>query len=449
MFNIKTDSRKVKAGDIFVALKTPLSSGEKYIEDAIKAGATTIVAQSGSYSVNTIIVDDTREYLENYLKLNYNKYIEKMKIVGITGTNGKTTIAYLINQALNLNNIKSAYLGTVGFYMNDYIEETNNSTPDICDLYEYLMKAYENNIEYFIMEVSSHALALRRVETITFDTCIFTNLTQDHLDFHGTMENYMKAKQKLFFKLKENGLAIVNKDDKYSKNFILSFNNNILYSIKDIKEYKIEKDSMTFELNINNKYYNFKTNLIGKFNLYNLNAVIKFLSYINVDINRIINTIENLIPPKGRVDIINFNTNKIIIDYAHTPDAIEKIIDVANDLKYKNLYIVFGCTGCRDKSKRPIMGRIVSENATRFIITNDDVYTENPIDIVKDIEKGIKYNNYSVILNRYEAIKEGISYLKRNDILMILGKGHENVMKLNNKRIHFNDKECVLEIIKK
>ncbi len=144
-----------------------------------------------------------------------------------------------------------------------------------------------------------------------------------------------------------------------------------------------------------------------------------------------------------------FNTNKIIIDYAHTPDAIEKIIDVANDLQYKNLYIVFGCTGCRDKSKRPIMGRIVSENATRFIITNDDVYTENPIDIVKDIEKGIKYNNYSVILNRYEAIKEGISYLKRNDILMILGKGHENVMKLNNKRIHFNDKECVLEIIKK
>lgn len=448
MFNIKTDSRKVVTGDTFVAISTPNSNGEKYIEDAIKNGAKKIVTTNGNYSVETIIVDNPRLYLENYLKEKYNDYLKGMKIIGVTGTNGKTTIAYLIKNALEKLGHKSAYLGTVGFYMNDYFEETNNSTPDICELYEYLVKAKLNNVEYFVMEVSSHALDLRRVETVEFDYAIFTNLTQDHLDFHGNMENYMKAKQKLFLKLKKDGYAIVNKDDKYASNFILKENNNILYSIDDVVDYDINSNYMNFRLIIDNDIYSIKSKLIGKFNLYNLNAVIKFLLLLNIDKQKIIDVILSLNPPSGRIDLINYENNKIIIDYAHTPDAVEKIIDVAKDLTYNNLYIVFGCTGGRDRLKRPIMGKIISENSKRFIITNDDVYYEDELEIVNDIKKGIDKNNYEVILDRYEAIKKGISYLEKNDILLILGKGHENVMKIRNKRIHFNDMETVAKIIK-
>ena len=215
MINIKSDSRKVKDGDIFVALKGISSNGDDYVESAINNGASKIITESDNkYSVETIKVDDTRSYLTNYLKDNYSNILNDMNIIGITGTNGKTTTAYLIYQMLNKLNIKCGYIGTIGYYLEDKVCNLPNTSPDICEIYDMLVNAYENGYKSVVMEVSSQGLAMGRLDGIKFDYALFTNLTQDHLDYHKTMENYAKAKQKLFYNLKENGLAIINSDAK-------------------------------------------------------------------------------------------------------------------------------------------------------------------------------------------------------------------------------------------
>ena len=229
MINIKADSRKVIPGDTFIALRGVSSDGHNYIEKAIANGATKIIAEEGSYAVETVVVPDTREYLVNYLKKNYNKYLEKMKIIGITGTNGKTTSAFLIYRALNILGMKCAYIGTLGFYIENKVNNLDNTTPDTLDLYNMMITAYEKECEYVVLEVSSQGLGYNRVEGFLFDYAIFTNLTQDHLDYHKTMENYALAKQQLFKKIKPTGKAIINYDDEYKNYYLLEGNNNITY----------------------------------------------------------------------------------------------------------------------------------------------------------------------------------------------------------------------------
>ena len=221
MINIKSDSRKIKPGDTFIAIKCEVNDGHKYIEQAIQNGAGKIIAEHGNYSVPTLIVEDTRNYLNKYLKENYNKYLEEMTIIGITGTNGKTTSAYLIYSALNKLGIKCAYIGTIGYYLDKKIFNLPNTNPDVCDMYELIINAYDNGYKYVVLEASSHGLYSGRLEGLIFDYAIFTNLTRDHLDFHKTMENYALAKQQLFKKLKPNGIGITNIDDEYSKFFNL------------------------------------------------------------------------------------------------------------------------------------------------------------------------------------------------------------------------------------
>ena len=450
MIKIKTDSRKVVDGDTFVALPGISSDGHDYIETAIENGATKIIAQHGEYKVPTVIVPDTRVYLNDLLKQEYGYVINDMKIIGITGTNGKTTSCFLTYQILNKLGIKCAYIGTIGFYLKDKVRNLPNTSVDIADLYGLLVEAYENDYKYVCLEVSSQGLSMDRFKTISFDIAAFTNLTQDHLDYHKTMNNYCLAKQQLFKQLKKDGKAIINADDKYKDYYLLKDNNNITFGLNG--DYKIDDLKFTSKYSVldysyQNKNYQIKTNLIGEYNIYNLLTAIVICHELGLDLNKINSVLDNLNMPSGRMERIDYNNNLIIVDYAHTPDAISNIIKTIKPICKGNLYVTFGCTGSRDKTKRPIMTNIVLENVTKAIITIDDPHDEEPSDIVKDMLNGITFNNYEVCLDRKKAIHKGINLLKNNDILLILGKGHEEFIIFKDKKIPFNDKKEVLAYI--
>lgn len=450
MIKIKTDSRKVVDGDTFVALPGISSDGHDYIETAIENGATKIIAQHGEYKVPTVIVPDTRVYLNDLLKQEYGYVINDMKIIGITGTNGKTTSCFLTYQILNKLGIKCAYIGTIGFYLKDKVRNLPNTSVDIADLYGLLVEAYENDYKYVCLEVSSQGLSMDRFKTISFDIAAFTNLTQDHLDYHKTMNNYCLAKQQLFKQLKKNGKAIINADDKYKDYYLLKDNNNITFGLNG--DYKIDDLKFTnkysmLDYSYQNKNYQIKTNLIGEYNIYNLLTAIVICHELGFDLNKINSVLDNLNMPSGRMERIDYNNNLIIVDYAHTPDAISNIIKTIKPICKGNLYVTFGCTGSRDKTKRPIMTNIVLENVTKAIITIDDPHDEDPSDIVKDMLNGVAFNNYEVCLDRKKAIHKGINLLKDNDILLILGKGHEEFIIFKDKKIPFNDKKEVLAYI--
>lgn len=441
---IRCDSRKVKKGDTFIAIKGINSDGHDYINDAIKNGANKIIAEYGSYNVETIIVDDTKTYLNRYLKDNYYNKISKLKIIGVTGTNGKTTTCYLLYQALNMLDLKCAYIGTLGFYNCEYHSELNNTTPDILDLYEMLIYCSDNDYKYVAMEVSSQGLALNRLESIQFDYAAFTNLTIDHLDYHKTMEHYALSKQKLFKKIKENGKSIINNDDRY-KDYFLS-DNSITYGFNNsdytINDYSSNIDGTIFKIN-NDEY---KTKLIGKHNVYNVLIVIIILNQLNINMEKIKEVIGLLKHAIGRMDAIKYNDNLIIIDYAHTPDAVEKIINSVKDLG-NNIITIVGCGGNRDKSKRPIMGEIATSLSNEVIFTSDNPRYEDPHKIIDDIVQKLDKNNYKIEVNREKAIKKGIQRLNKNDILLILGKGHEDYQIINGEKNHFSDIEVVLKNI--
>ena len=433
--NIKDDSRKVVKGDIFVALKKA-NDGHKYVIDAIKNGASKVIVEEGDYEVETIKVADTHKYLVDYLYDNYYDKIKNLKLIGMTGTNGKTTTCFLIYQALNKLGIKCAYIGTIGFYLDKKIKPLNNTTPDILEIYELLLECVKNNVEYVVMECSSHALDMHRLDKLEFKYGIFSNLTQDHLDYHKTIENYIKAKQKLFDKVTTK--TLVNSDDEYKDYFIRD--NTITYGLNgNYKLSDIDLNNRTFK--VNNKTY--KTNLIGKHNIYNLLVVISLLSELKLDTK----VVEDLTCPPGRMDIVNKDDNLIIIDYAHTPDAVSKIINSVKELKYNKIITIIGCGGDRDSFKRPIMSNIACTNSDYVIFTNDNPRSENPNNIISDMLHNLDKFNYEIILNREKAIIKGIQMLEKNDILLVLGKGHENYQIINGVKHHFDDKETVIKNI--
>ena len=451
MIELKTDSRKVKPGDTFIAIKNVNTDGHDFIESAIKNGASKIICEKGSYSVETVVVPNTKEYLNNYLYENYYPKIKDMKLIGVTGTNGKTTICYLVYQLLTLLDKKCAYIGTIGFYYGNTKRLLNNTTPDTDLLYDMLLEAKEYGCEYVIMEVSSHGLANKRVESLKFDYAVFTNLTQDHLDFHKTMENYALAKQELFKKLKSDGKAIVNFDDNYKEYFLLKNNNNFTYGFNGgdfkITSYEVINHNTVFDVTYLNNTYSFKTNLIGKYNIYNLMASIVIMVLENISIDLIIKSVCDLNLPKGRTETLKYNSNLIIVDYAHTPDAMIKVFEVAHEVTKGNVYVVFGCTGDRDKDKRIKMSRIACENAKYVIMTHDDPHFENQEEIYLDMTKGLKYDNYEIVRDRKDAIIKGIDMLKENDTLLILGKGHEEFISIKGDKIPFNDTKIANEYI--
>lgn len=452
MINIKTDSRKVKKGDIFVALRGIVGDGHNFIPKAIENGASKIIAEEGEYSVSYEIVDDTRKYLNNYLKEHYNKFLEEMHIIGITGTNGKTTGAYLIYDALNKLEKKCCYIGTVGYYREKKIFDLPNTTPEVTEIYDMLISAYDEGYRYAVIEASSEGLLHKRLENVPFEYAIFTNLTQDHLNIHGTMENYAKCKQKLFENIKLGGKAIVNYDDVNKNIFLLDRNTNITYGFTGgnyrVTDYQMSIMGTSFTFINEGVKQNIKVPLIGKYNIYNVLTAIIVLNELGFTYSSIYDVLLHINAPSGRMDMIEYKNNRIIIDYAHTPDAVENVISTVKEVCDGHVYTVFGCTGDRDRTKRPIMTKIVTDLSDMSIITCDDIHNEDPNKIVEDMLKGLINTNYEVELDRKKAIIKGIKLLDTNDALLVLGKGHEEVMIIkDNKRIPFNDKKTVLEYL--
>ena len=402
--NISANSKK--GNNIFVSLNN------KYIDDAINNGFKKIIVSKSKFKA----VKSTRKYLEKYLKKYYYKQIKDVILIGVTGTNGKTSTSYLIYQALNLAGIKCSYIGTIGFYLENDIKKLNNTTPDICDLYEMIIESINCGCKAVVMEVSSHALKLGRVNTLKFDYAILTNITEDHLDFHKTYKDYYKTKMSIFKKLKKKGTKI---------------------SDIKIENYDINNDYFKY----NNKIYN--TKIKGEYNIKNIIPSIIILDKMNIDSRKII---PQLCLPPGRMQIIKFKNNNIIIDYAHTPDAMEKIISTVKKMNYNKIITIFGCGGNREKEKRPKMGEIASLLSDYVILTNDNPRDENPKEIIREIKQNMN-NNYKIIYDRKKAIQEGIKMLKENDVLLILGKGHEEYQIIDNKKIFFSDLYTVYDII--
>lgn len=433
------NSKFIEKGDYFLVN----DKNKKYVDDAINNGASKIVLENcDKYSVDTLRVNNIYEYLYD----NYKDCINDLKFIGITGTNGKTTICYLIYQMLKMLNIKVCYIGTIGFYINDKVYDLDNTTPSMDLLYNMFLYAKKEGIEVVVMEVSSHALKQNRVYGLSYDAIAVTNITKDHLDYHKTIDDYIKQKKRLTNLTRGKKICVLNGYDKYYKKFINKDNNNYIIN-KDIKINKINQNLYGTYLKFkDDNTYNVKLNLVGKFNVLNFLVAYKIIKELGYDSNYILDNSYLLSEPKGRMQSIKFNNNIIFIDYAHSPDAVLNVLKTVKKIKNKGIITIIGCGGNRDKTKRSIMAKAACKYSKKVIFTNDNPRLENEKDIMNDILKGAK-GKYEVVYDRYNAIKEGISLLKDNNILMILGKGHEEYQIIGNKKLHFSDLESVLDII--
>ena len=449
MFKYENDSRKVKNGQTFIAIKGLTVDGHDYIDKAISNGASHIICEKDiDVNIPYTKVDDTSEYQKNILANEYGYLINKLKLIGVTGTNGKTTSCFLIYQMLLEQGINAAYIGTLGFYHKDKYVVLNNTTPDIVLLYQLLYSAYNDGCEVVVMEVSSQALSYDRLFGINFDIIGFTNFTEDHLDYHKTMDNYLNAKKLILKHLKNNCIICANSDDNYHNEFNNNINKFVTFGVNG--DYKIinystsPKDTdLIFEFN--NTKYSVTIPLTSKFNIYNYLTMLSILNQHGIIIDSLLEKTSLLKSPKGRCETIQVKDAYAVVDYAHTPDAVEKVISTYNDLKKSKVITIIGCGGDRDPKKRPLMGEIATRLSDYVIITNDNPRTEDENNIIKDILSGITKDNFEVITDRRTAIKIGIDMLEKDDVLLILGKGHENYQIIGKEKFHFDDVEEVLK----
>ena len=457
---VNYDSRMIQKDELFVCIKGFNSDGHKYVQSAIEKGAKAIVCEDEVECVKgiTIIkVSDSRKALATIGSNLYDNPSKKMKIIGVTGTNGKTTTAFMIKTILEAEGHKVGLIGTIANYIGDEKIDTERTTPESLELQELFNNMVKKGCEYCVMEVSSHSLALDRVFGVEFEVGIFTNLTRDHLDFHKTFENYYNEKFKLF---KRSKIKIINIDDSYGKRVAMDLvelkeENIYTYSIKTEGDYKAhdevcESKHIGFEIMLNNKEEKFIVGLPGEFNIYNSLGAIAATEKLGVSLKSIKKGIENVVVV-GRCEMTGKEYNlpyTIILDYAHTPDGLDNILKTARGFTSNRLICVFGCGGDRDKVKRPQMGEIASNLSDIAIVTSDNPRTEKPSSIIQDILVGIKKDNYEVVENRKEAIKKAISLATAGDVIVIAGKGHEDYQVLNTGKIHFDEREIVDEILK-
>ncbi len=454
MIKYETDSRKVKPGSIFVAMKGHTVDGHDYIEDAIKNGAVKIICEKKvNCQVPIEVVPNSEEYLKEKLQEEYSENLKSLKIIGVTGTNGKTTTCYLTYQLLKKLGVNVAYMGTIGFYYGDDKIELPNTTPEILTIYKLFTEALEKGCTTIVMEVSSHALSYERIKGLNLLIGAFTNLTEDHLDYHKTMENYLEAKLKIIDYLQKDGIFITNQDDPAGFKFKEKWKNTKTISTEladyEIENFEIFPDHTNLTLKYQKETYEITTNLTSKFNVYNYITALAIVHEYGFDIESIINTTKEIYPPKGRCETYPVKEGYAVVDYAHTPDAVEKVIDAYRSLCKGRIITLVGCGGDRDPLKRPIMGRIATEKSDYVIFTSDNPRTEDPNAIIKDILNGVTKENYEVILDRKTAIKKALDTILKEDIALILGKGHEDYQIIGHEKIHLDDSEEIKKYQKK
>ncbi len=458
--DIHYDSRKITENDVFCALIGAVVDGHDYIEKALEKGAKLIVVEKRDIEITD--KDITYVYVENLRKKlgiiasNFFKWPQnKIKILGITGTNGKTTSSYILDNMLE----KTSRIGTIGYKILDEEIEAPNTTPESLDLLKLIDKSVKKGVEYFIMEVSSHALEIGRVDMLEFDSVIFTNLTQDHLDYHKTMECYFDAKFKLFSMLRDKNGASVNIDDPYGKRIHDSNKNYKSYSILgnsdlkgEIKEYT--NNGMKAVLTYKGKEYEFTTKLVGDYNLYNILGCMGMLLNLGFTIDDVISRVKNVDYVPGRFELVDKGQDfRVIVDYAHTDNGLENILETVRKITDNRVITIFGAGGDRDNAKRPKMAKAAAKYSDYLIVTSDNPRTEDPEKIIRDVENGLKEINfpkekYTVIINREEAIKFGVEMSKSKDSLLIAGKGHEDYQILGREKIHFDDREMARKYLK-
>ncbi len=458
---ISCNSKQVCDNFIFVAIEGTHIDGHKFIKEAIDKGARIVIVQSSvishqsSEKVFFIRVNDTRKALACLAARFYENPSSKTKVVGVTGTNGKTTITYLIEALLKETGFLPAVIGTVNNRFKNKVIPSKNTTPGPIELQSFLADTVREDINYVIMEVSSHALSQDRTLAIAFHSAIFTNLTQDHLDYHKTLEDYFQAKAKLFKDMNSGTFTVINNDDEYGKRLkrLIKGPEIITYGIEneaDITacDIKLDISYTEFILRTAKQEFNFKTRLIGRHNIYNMLASFAWAFKEGLDQKIVKSALEKFDFIPGRLEKINCRRDfSVFVDYAHTEDALTNVIKALRQISGRRIIVVFGCGGERDKTKRPKMGHTASELADYVIITNDNPRSEDPQDIIKDIIKGIRKNNHCTIPDRKDAIRKSLSLAAAGDIVLIAGKGHEPYQILKNQTIRFDDRETVKECL--
>ncbi|KQR95699.1 UDP-N-acetylmuramoylalanyl-D-glutamate--2,6-diaminopimelate ligase [Chryseobacterium sp. Leaf180] len=454
------DSRKVTEKSLYIAVIGTVTDGHSYIDSSVDKGAAVIVCEifpeNLSADVTYVKVKESSKVVGKLASNFYGNPSEKLKLIGVTGTNGKTSVTTLLFDVFKNLGYRSALLSTVEIRIGDKIIPATHTTPDIITINEILAKAVEEGCDFAFMEVSSHGISQNRIEGLHFKIAGFTNLTHDHLDYHKTFDEYLKAKKRFFDELHSDAIAITNVDDKNGTVMLQNTKaEKKTYALKTMAEYHgrlLEVDFNGMLLNFNGK--EFWTTLTGKFNVYNLLLVFGIASELGFEQEEILQAISILKRVSGRFETIKSDGGIFfIVDYAHTPDALENVLDSINDIRTKNerLITVFGCGGDRDHAKRPEMGKIASRKSTLAIITSDNPRTEDPAAIIKEIESGIEpqnFSKYTSIPDRREAIKMAIKFAEPKDIILVAGKGHENYQDINGVKHHFDDKEVIDELWK-
>ncbi len=464
--NVRYDSRTVTQSDVFVAIRGLKSDGHRYLQDVIRKKVKAVIVEDDTAlpdslcmheGVVKIVVSDTRKALSR-LSANYFRHPSKeMKVIGVTGTNGKTTTTHLIASVVSAANKKPGLIGTIEYRIGDDVIDATHTTPESYELHKLLREMAGAGCSHVVMEVSSHALEQHRVDDVRFSTAVFTNLTQDHIDYHDSPEAYLQAKRRLFLLVGESATVVTNADSEYGDKIIEGTGAKIVrYGTKnyaDIKAASIRTSmkSTTFMINHNDVETEISSPLIGQFNVSNILAAYAAAYAEQFDVPAIKKGIEQLRGVRGRFETVVAPQGwSAVIDYSHTPDALENVLNAIHKIKPEQgrVTTVFGCGGDRDRAKRPVMGTIAQRLSDRIIVSSDNPRTEDPESIIDDIMEGIDTStNVYREPDRRQAIELALSNAGRDDVILIAGKGHETYQVIGDTRIHFNDREIVEEWI--
>jgi len=450
------DSRDAGPDSLFVAIRGHVVDGHSFIEQAIDRGAVAIVSEEPGLTqrVTHIQVPDSRDALARLAAAFYSNPSRQLRMIGITGTNGKTTTTYLIKHLLERPGQRTGLIGTDSYAIGERVLAASRPTPESLDLQSILAQCVDARCANVVMEVSSHALQLDRVDGISFRVAVFTNLTQDHLDFHRGMKEYFEAKAKLFAGLRDSDAksrtAIINVDDAYGQQLIARFGRDVpiitfgMGARADFRasNFKIEPTGTSYQLDIKGKSFLVRLPLIGRFNIYNSLAALAVIQALGLDVRAAVLALARAPQVPGRLEAVPARRQfQVFVDYAHTDDALLNVIKTCRDLSPNRLILVFGCGGNRDKSKRPLMGAAADQNADYSIITSDNPRKEDPAQIIRDIEAGFRSKRFETVLDRREAITRAIQLAQPRDIVLIAGKGHEKYQEFADRTIPFDDIE--------